>query len=42
MVGDSKPFESKLGSSLGHSFESVLAIAGDGVIVEAATKLGTG
>ena len=42
MVGDSKPFESKRGSSLGHSLESVLAIAGEGVIVETSSDFGAG
>ena len=42
MVGDSEPFESKRGSSLGHSLEGVLAIAGEGVIVETSSDFGAG
>ena len=42
MVGDSEPFESKRGSRLGHSLEGVLAIAGDGVIVETPSDFGAG
>ena len=42
MVGDSEPFESKRGSSLGHSFEGVLAIAGEGVIVKTSSDFGAG
>ena len=42
MVGDSEPFESKRGSSLGHSLEGVLAIAGEGMIVKTSSDFGAG
>jgi len=42
VVGDSKPFESERGSRLGHSLEGVLAIAGEGVIVETSSDFGAG
>ena len=42
MIGDSEPFETEGGGGLGHSLEGVLAIAGDGVIVETSSDLSAG
>ncbi len=42
VVGDTEPFESKVGGGLGHGGEGVLPIAGESVVVEAAADLVAG
>ena len=42
MVGNAQPLQAEVGTCLGHGFECVLSVTGDGVVVETSADFPTG
>ena len=42
VVGNAQPFQPEFGGGFGHGFQGILAVAGDGVVMETAANFVTG